>query len=172
MIAALRSFLLWSRAMGAHQLPVEVIRAALRTPPATVQQPDRVLAEPEVAAVIRAASTPRDRALLAVMLGASLRVAEVVGLDVTDVREDGEGGTMLHVRQGKGRNDRMVPVQPDVARLVRGYLAASGRRLGEIGSLFRAHDPAAGKLPRGRLTVRAVGYVVQQAAARPCRRCR
>jgi len=38
-LAALRSFLSWSGAMGAHQLPAAVIRTALRTPRATVRTP-------------------------------------------------------------------------------------------------------------------------------------
>jgi site-specific recombinase XerD len=59
----------------------------------------------------------------------------------------------------------MVPVQRDVAQFVRNYLQATGRRLGDDGPLFRAHDRAARKLPRARLTVRAVAYVVERIAA-------
>lgn len=164
-LAAVRSFLTWARAMGAHRLPDEVITLALRTPKGTTLRPYSVLAEPEIAAVLAAANTSRDKALLAVMLGAGLRAAEVCALDVADVREDGAGGTVLHVRAGKGRKDRLVPVQPDVARLVRRYLQESGRRLGEVGPLFRAHDRAAGKLARGRLSTRAVGYLVARLTA-------
>ncbi len=181
-LAALRSFLTWSRTMGAHGLPGDVVQVALRTPRATVLRPYHVLSDAEIARVLGAADTPRDRALLAVLLGAGLRAAEVCGLDVRDVQEDGDGGTVLLVRQGKGRKDRAVPVQPDVARLVRTYLAASGRRLGDEGPLFRAHDRAAHR--RGeqrrrerdhqqrvqyrddrRLSTRAVGYLVQRATA-------
>jgi site-specific recombinase XerC len=41
-----------------------------------------------VVATIVAAATPKDRALLAVVLGGGLRVSEATGLDVTDVLEE------------------------------------------------------------------------------------
>ncbi len=175
-LAALRSFLTWSRTMGAHALPGDVVQVALRTPRATVLRPYSVLSDAEITRVLGAAGNPRDRALLAVLLGAGLRAAEVCGLDVRDVQEDGDGGTVLLVRQGKGRKDRAVPVQPDVARLVRAYLAAAGRRLGDEGPLFRAHDRAAHRRADHRrerdhqradrrLSTRAVGYLVQRATA-------
>ena len=159
-LAALRAFLHWSGTMGAHRLSGDVIRAALKTPRGSTRKPYQVLSEPEGAALLGAVTTPRDLALLAVMLGAGLRAAEAVGLDITDVLHEQEGGAALHVRQGKGRKDRIVPIQADVARAIRAYLAATGRHLGQGGPLFRAHDRAATKLPRGRLTTRAAGYVV------------
>lgn len=161
-LAALRSFLVWAGAMGAHRLAGDVIRTALRTPRATIRTPYQVLSEPEIADVLQATTTARDKALLAVLLGAGLRAAETVGLDVADVLSDQDGGTALFIRQGKGRKDRTVPVQPEVARLIRAYLAATGRRLGDSGPLFRAHDRAASKRPRGRLSTRAVGYMVRK----------
>jgi integrase/recombinase XerD len=161
-LAALRSFLAWAGAMGAHRLASDVIRTALRTPRATVRTPYQVLSEPEIADVLQATTTARDKALLAVLLGAGLRAAETVGLDVADVLSDQDGGTALFIRQGKGRKDRTVPVQPEVAHLIRTYLAATGRRLGDSGPLFRAHDRAASKRPRGRLSTRAVGYMVRK----------
>jgi site-specific recombinase XerD len=164
-LAALRSFLAWSGAMGAHTLPGDVIRAALRTPKAEVRRPYAVLSELEIAPILAAAQAPRDRAILAVMLGGGLRVAEVVGLDVGDVQEDGDGETVLYIRQGKGRKDRTVPIRADVARLVRTYLHSTGRRLGEAGPLFRAHDRGAGSRVRRRLSARAVGYLVARCTA-------
>ena len=56
-IAALRSFLRWTRTMGAHRLPLEVVELALRVPPATVQRPYNVLSEPEIAAIISSPTT-------------------------------------------------------------------------------------------------------------------
>jgi len=44
-LAALRAFLAWSRSMGAHQLPAEVVTTALRTPRSTVRRPYSVLAD-------------------------------------------------------------------------------------------------------------------------------
>ncbi len=103
------------RTMGAHGLSSDVVDAALRTARATVRRPYQVLSEPEVATVLQAADNPRDAALLAVLLGAGLRVSESSGLDVADVVVDQDGDTALYVRQGKGRKDRVVPIQPEPA---------------------------------------------------------
>ena len=110
--------------------PAEVITAALRTPRADVRQPYVVLSEPELAALLQSADNGRDRALLAVLAGAGLRVAETVALDVRDVLEDGDGRHALYVREGKGRRSRTVPVQEDVASFIRAHLVQSGRTLG------------------------------------------
>src|SRR5207248_4235254 len=99
----------WGKAMGAHRLAAEVISVALRGPTGKVQRPYQVLAEAEIERILDAASNPRDQALLMVMLGAGLRVSETVGLDVSDLMTDQEGGAALYVRQGKGRKDRTVP---------------------------------------------------------------
>jgi site-specific recombinase XerD len=166
-LAAIRSFLRWSGTMGAHQLNGDIIRTALRTPRATVRRPYAVLTEPEILRVLAAADTTRDRALLAVLVGAGLRAAEVCALDVGDLVEDHEGGAALHVRQGKGRKDRIVPVQPDVATLIRSYLADTGRRLGQSGPLFRAHDRGSERrIGATRLATRSVGYLVERLCAR------
>jgi len=159
-LAALRAFLRWAQSMGAHFLNGDVLRTALRTPKTSVARPYAVLSDREITAVINATTTPRDRALLTVLLGSGLRVSEVVGLDVADVIEDADGETMLYVRMGKGRKDRTVPIRLEAALVIRAYLASTGRRLGDDGPLFRAHDRAASKLPRGRLTARAVGQLV------------
>jgi integrase/recombinase XerD len=100
----------------------------------------------------------RDRALVGVLLGAGLRAAELVALDVSDVDEDTDGELVLHVRQGKGRRDRDVPVRRDVAKSLRAYLADTDRRLGASGPLFLSHDRA--RKGGGRLSARAVGYLV------------
>jgi site-specific recombinase XerD len=165
-LAALRSFLSWSRTLGAHGLSGDVIRTALKTPKAVVRRPYRTLGESDIAAVLATASTARDRALLAVLLGAGLRAAEAVGLDVTDLHDDPEGGLVIAVRRGKGRRDRQVPVQPDVSRLLFAYLAETGRRLGDSGPLFRAHDRGAARRERARLSTRAIDYLVRQAMER------
>jgi site-specific recombinase XerD len=165
-LAGLRSFLKWAGIMGAHGMSADVVTLALRTPTSRVRKPYNVLAETEVGAILRAADNDRDRALLAIMLGAGLRVSEVTGLDVSDLLEDSEGGAALYVRHGKGRKDRTVPVQPEVGALVRRYLASTRRRLGDTGPMFRAHDRAAAKLARGRLTARAAGDVVRRTAHR------
>jgi site-specific recombinase XerD len=165
-LAALRSFLSWSRAMGVHGLSSDTVRTALRSPRSQVLRPYNVLSDSEVGRIIAAASTARDRALLGLMLGAGLRVSEVVALDVRDVILDHDGEGLVHVRQGKGRKDRIVPLRSEVTELLRAYLAETGRALGQFGPLFRSHDRGAALRARRRLTARAVGYVVHEAAHR------
>jgi site-specific recombinase XerD len=164
-LAALRSFLAWSRAMGAHSLSDDVIKTALRPPRATVQTPYTTLTNGEVARLLVAAATPRDRAVIAIMVGAGLRVAEVVNLDVSDVRDDADGETVLYVRAGKGRKDRAVPIQADVARIINDYLKATKRKRGGTGPLLLANDRAVASREKRRMTARAVGYMVERTAA-------
>ncbi len=165
-LAALRSFLTWARAMGACALPADVVRAALRGVRGDVRRPYQVLSEPEVGALLAAATTLRDRAIFAVLFGAGLRVGELVALDVDDMIEDQDGGAVLHVAHGKGNRSRDVPVRADVAACVRAYLASGGRTIGQSGPLFRSHDRGADRRARARLTARSVGYVVAQTARR------
>jgi site-specific recombinase XerD len=87
----------------------------------------------------------RERALLGVLLGAGLRVAEVASLSIADITEDQDGNTSLFVVLGKGRKDRVVPIGPDVDALLRVYLVESGRHLGDAGRLFLANDRGAAK---------------------------
>lgn len=62
----------------------------------------------------------RDRALLMLLYGCGLRIAEALELDVKDVPT---GDTM--VVTGKGNKQRVVPVLPQVAQAMRDYLKAS-----------------------------------------------
>jgi site-specific recombinase XerD len=73
-------------------------------------------------------------------------------------------GEALHVRQGKGKKDRIVPIRRETAKAIRIYLAGTGRRLNDSGPLFRAHDRAARKLAHHRLTPDAIADVVSRCA--------
>lgn len=78
----------------------------------------------------------RDRAVVALMWGAGLRIGEVVGLDRRAVPADPLGLTELEVL-GKGRRVRRVPVLPEVAVLVARALAACPYPAPPDGPLFR-----------------------------------
>jgi hypothetical protein len=156
-LAALRSFLKWVRTFGAHALPNEVVAEALRAPRATVVKPYVTLSEPEAARLLAAATSPRDKALVALLLGAGLRAAELVGLDVADVREDAEGETVLHVRAGKGHKDRVVPIWPEVAGLVRRYLVGDQADALARGTATPVGGP--GEAPRRPAPVGARGWL-------------
>ncbi len=100
---------------------------------------------------VAVAELARDHALFEVLYGAGLRISEGCNLDLIDVVADGSGGR-VHVRQGKGRKDRLVPLGskawqaiaiylPQRAHLVRAgsrparaenalFLGPRGRRMG------------------------------------------
>lgn len=114
-LSAMRSFLLWMADQLGQDLPRAVLRA-LKGPRRRVLKPYEVLSEAELAALLASvADHLRDRALLAVLLGAGLRASEAVALDGTDLHLDGAGEWYLHIRQAKGGKDRKVPLRADVA---------------------------------------------------------
>jgi site-specific recombinase XerD len=150
-----------AQVVAAELSPSSQLSETVRTPRAEVKRPYSVLTEPEIATLVGGCTDPRDRALIAVLLGGGLRAAEVAALDVADISEDQDGDSTLHVRQGKGRKDRVVPIRGDVARLLRSYLAASDRTLDAAGPLFLSGDRAKRNRDR-RLSVRAIGYLVDR----------
>ena len=61
----------------------------------------------------------RDRAMLAVLYGCGLRKAEATHLNVSDINRD---RSTLHVRKGKGRKERLVPISPASMEYITAYL--------------------------------------------------
>ena len=124
------------------------------------------MTDDEIGRLFAAASSARDRAILAVLFGAGVRVSELVGLDVDDLLEGIEGGAALRVRHGKGNKPRTVPINDDVSAVVRRYLQATGRTLGDAGPLFQAHDAGAVRRGRQRLSARSVNRLLARCAKR------
>jgi site-specific recombinase XerD len=115
----------------------------LRVPKATVARPYLTLSSGEVLRLLDASGTsPRDQALVLVMLGGGLRVSEVSGLDCSDLVQV-EGEPVLYVRHGKGNKQRLVPITSEVEEAIHRYLTLSGRRVGDTGPLFLAEDNGA-----------------------------
>ena len=74
---------------------------------ARAQEPQRlpeILSREEVRALISAAGSRRDRALLAIAYGAGLRISAAAQLRIGDIDS---GGMCLRVEQGKRRKDRL-----------------------------------------------------------------
>lgn len=89
------------------------------------------LTEPEAAALIGAPDAARwegrrDRAMLALDIQAGLRVSELTGLTISDIRL----AAGPHVRcHGKGRKDRTTPLTTETAALMKAWAAErAGRR--------------------------------------------
>lgn len=123
-LSALRSFYRWRIERGeAGSNPA----AEVANPKRTERLPGRLDVE-DVSALLEAppADKPaglRDRAMLELLYGAGLRVAELVGLDLDDV--------MLTDRtlrvQGKGGRERIVPFGTRAAEALRAYMDAITR---------------------------------------------
>ncbi len=106
----------------------------------------------------------RDRAILEVLYGAGLRVAELVGLDLSNVdlesgmiRVLGKGGKERLVPMGRAANETLSAWIPDRLRLLaRG--AARGNKVAEEAVFLN--------LRGGRLSTRSVERLVEQYSAR------
>ncbi len=73
----------------------------------------------------------RDAAVLALLYGCGLRISEALGLQRADF-----GARDTITVTGKGRKQRMVPVLPQVAKLIAAYVALCPYDLPEPGPLF------------------------------------
>lgn len=86
--------------------------------PRLEQRLPEVPSREEVRAILSAARSLRDRALLTTAYATGLRLSEVVALTVEDL--DANAG-LIRVRQGKGARDRMVPLGPALLQMLRDY---------------------------------------------------
>jgi integrase/recombinase XerD len=77
-----------------------------------------VLSPDEVLRLLDAAPPGRDRVLLQVAYGCGLRLNELLHLRVTDIDS---ARMVLHVRQGKGAKDRLVPLSLRLLQELRTY---------------------------------------------------
>lgn len=92
-----------------------------------------VLNEQEVRALIKVCDLLKHKLLISLCYGCGLRCAEVRNLKLGDV--DTVRG-MIHVRQGKGKKDRMLPMGSMLARGISKYIDAEKPRL----YLFEGND--------------------------------
>jgi integrase/recombinase XerD len=150
-LLAVRAFYKWA-ARGRHVLhnpasEIELPRAERRLPrPAlTTAEAELVLAQPDTTDPLGV----RDRAILEVLYSTGIRRSELANLAVTDI--DHERATLL-VRQGKGKQDRMIPVGQRALAWVGKYLAETRPRLAvaasDDGTLFLTADGQAFSLDR------------------------
>lgn len=135
-LASLRSLLGYAHRIGF--VPWDV-GAAVRVARADPKLADRILEPEQVAALVAAASSTRsperDRMIVRLLYASGCRVAELVALDVRDVRRKGDRA-IVTVR-GKGGRVRAIALPPAIA----GELAEHRERLGgkrARGPLFRS----------------------------------
>ena len=90
----------------------------------SIERPNKlpsVLNASEVKALIKCCTLLKHRLLLSLCYGCGLRCAEVRNLRIGDVDTERK---MLHVRQGKGGKDRVLPLGDLLCRGIRSYLQA------------------------------------------------
>jgi integrase/recombinase XerC len=155
-IFSLRAFLSWAAEAVGLPFPIEVARKVLRVPKAETRWPPAILTNEETGSVLAGAPHANGlRAMLLVLLGGGLRIAELCALDAGDVILDPSGEGVVRVK-GKGRRHRLVPIHAEVVAGIHQYLAASGgRRLESPGPLFLAHHAAAAGRPPRRIGTRS-----------------
>lgn len=141
-LIAMRSFLRWGSALQGHTIPRDQMEYLLKVPKTQVITPHQTLTDKEIPVYIETArfTGPRELALVLVALGTGVRVAELCALDVQDLLDDASGGLTVHVQQGKGGKDRMIPTRQEVAAAVDAYLQSTERIRGSLGPLFMAQD--------------------------------
>ncbi len=135
--------------------PVKVVQSQDVTDSAhlrlTVRQAEALMVAPGVDTLLGL----RDTAALALMLCTGIREAELVALDVIDLRQRLGGELALHVREGKGCKQRLIPYGglEWVLALVDKWLAAAGITSGPV---LRGFYRGGQRLRDGRLDVRQV----------------
>ena len=77
-----------------------------------------ILSRDEVKALLLAPRHLKHRAILATLYATGVRVSELCHLQGTDIDSQ---RMVIHVRQGKGKRDRLVMLSPDLLPLLRRY---------------------------------------------------
>lgn len=95
--------------------------------------PPEPLRDDEIAAIFATCSTEtttgiRNRALIAVMVGAGLRAQEICDLELRDL-----WGCEVRVRAGKNGDTRMVGIAPELCAVLETWLTRRAELLGEAG---------------------------------------
>ena len=80
-----------------------------------------VLSSEEMKSLLKVPTLLKHRVLIGILYGCGLRCHEVRALLIKDVDFD---RNMIHVRQGKGRKDRYVPIGTNLSRGLKKYLDA------------------------------------------------
>lgn len=81
-----------------------------------------VLSQGEVLRLLESVQNFKHLAILLVGYSGGLRISEVASLRVTDIDSE---RMIIHVRQGKGRKDRIVPLSPVLLIILRDYWQAA-----------------------------------------------
>lgn len=93
-----------------------------------------VLSQQEICRILRGAGSLRNKTILSMLYSAGLRIGELQRLRVGDIDADRK---KVHVRQGKGRKDRLVPLAQAQWKMLSAYI----ERFHPVGWLFYGSTP-------------------------------
>lgn len=77
-----------------------------------------VLSKMEVQRLLQSVDNIKHKAILSLIYSGGLRVGEAINMKLTDI--DSERG-LIHIKNAKGRKDRMVSLSPQLLKLLREY---------------------------------------------------
>ena len=100
----------------------------------------------------------RDRAILDLFYGCGIRLSELVGIDIKDIRFEEKVVRIF----GKGSKYRLVPLGPKTAKTLTSYLDERNRRVESEGRRSVAGQAVFISSRGARLTARSVGRIVKK----------
>ncbi len=77
-----------------------------------------VLSNREIAKIIETANNLKHKTILMLIYSGGLRLGELLNLKISDVDSE---SMKIHIRQGKGKNDRYIMLSENVLQLLREY---------------------------------------------------
>lgn len=77
-----------------------------------------ILSQPDVAKVLENTANLKHRALLSLIYACGLRIGEALNLELRDINSK---DSVIHIRQAKGKKDRIVPLSDKLLQLLRTY---------------------------------------------------
>ncbi len=116
----------------------------------------RLLSDIELSAVLSAARSPRDLALISLMIGTGLRLAEVPRLEIDCVVRRLDGSGLIYVPSGQHHTGRLVPIGGVVREAIDVYLADREVRTDDFGPLFEEDGQAMTAAQAGLVVLRTL----------------
>lgn len=113
----------------------------------------------ELSALFAAVESLHLRVMLELALACGLRVSELCSLQVTDI-ESARG--LLHIRQGKGKKDRLVPLGEAMLERLREHYRRLRRRTGYLFPSVRTGEHVAPKTVQAAVTQAAKAIGLEQ----------
>lgn len=104
---------LFYKIVSDHQIDTTLIGR-----PKTQKRLPSVLSQREIKKMLEGLSNEKHRAMLSLIYACGLRRGELLALLPKDILSD---RGLLHIRNGKGRKDRMIPISDKIIEMLRSY---------------------------------------------------